>query len=109
MLTPQQIKEIEEEFDEKFEEVILCEEDRVVSVGIKSFITTTTINNILAERDKEIAERIDDEYKRGDVPVIASGRCRYAKMTETIGESRARQSGWLSGLLTVRDKILNIK
>lgn len=133
MLTPQQIKEIEE-FVGKLNNSTITghisgrhlilvggEQDRKWTGGdyeeneyrfldeyIKSFIITT-INNILAERDKEIKKYIDDEYKRGDTPVIASRRCRYAKMTETIGESRARHSGWLSGLLTVRDRILNIK
>ena len=75
---------------------------------IKSFIDEI-IDIAVAERDKEIRNIIDDEYKRGDTPVVASGRCRYAKMTETLGESRARQSGWLSGLLTVKDKILKPK
>lgn len=51
MLTPQQIKEIEEKFDDGFREQLSVVEADM----IKSFIITT-INNILAERDKEIVD-----------------------------------------------------
>ena len=99
-------------FDERFPIVNIGRDIKFNEINgkkeIKTFIDEI-IDIAVAERDNEIRNIIDDEYKRGNTPVIASGRCRYAKMTETLGESRARQSGWLSGLLTVKDKILKPK
>ena len=64
MLTPQQIKEIEEEFDEQFDHIVPSQGGFIVGkkgsqydncacdlTDIKSFFITT-INNILAETEK---------------------------------------------------------
>ena len=64
MLTPQQIKEIEEKFDERFihfSDFGHYFTDDIKPSGeceIKSFIITT-INNILAETEKEINRKME--------------------------------------------------
>ena len=37
--------------------------------------------------------------------ITESNRCLFAKQTETLSESKARQKGFISGLMVVRNEI----
>lgn len=45
-----------------------------------------------------LQEKLDEHKRRG-----VGNRCKYAKENETIGESKARHNGFLSGLLVAID------
>lgn len=60
------------------------------------------------ERQKIVLE-VKDYYetaKRKGMPTV---RCKFARETETKGESYCRHSGFLSGLLTAANQILHSK
>lgn len=60
----------------------------------------------IKQRETEIIEMIEEKYQSEKFRKITkSNRCKFARETETIGESKARQSGFLSALLVVKNLI----
>lgn len=51
---------------------------------------------------EDILYDIEKEYKKKDRPIIQSERCQWSRENETLGESKARRSGFLSGLLVAK-------
>lgn len=73
-------------------------------------INIDRINNFWLEEfngyKKGLIEKLEQKYNSSKSEKITKGnRCIFAKQNETLGESQARHSGFLSGLLVAQGLI----
>lgn len=65
------------------------------------------IQKALSSQVEKIEAEIDDKFQ--EYKILKKGRCKFSRDNETVGESNSRTSGFLSGLLTVKEIISKYK